>query len=244
VTKSQLDAESRFLKSHLQSLDKTLDKTVEECLQEMKDTLAENIFANFPALVQQAAEEATSTAHRWGDRHQGGFYWATYKALCRRSGVFQNAKGLHDLNADLTEPIMKGLGNNCEKAFGRRLPNVLENFSRKSKTLLYQFHREVEQRCVKNGIGSAGLGMLGQQLRNYEATFADLVGVMKGLINDIQRDANREFTPTIASNLASSYEWCAAEFGPGRLQVFKRVNTLANSIRTICTNETPYGRSC
>jgi hypothetical protein len=149
-------------------------------------------------------------------RWKPGFYWATYKALCRRTGVFQNTTGLHDLNADLTEPIMKGLANNWEKAFGRRLPNVLENFSRKSKTLLYQFHKEVETRCVKNGIGSAGMGMLGQQLRNYKATFADLVEVMKDLVNDIQRNANREFTPTIASNLATSYEWCAREVGPGR----------------------------
>ncbi|EHL03633.1 putative GTPase SLIP-GC [Glarea lozoyensis 74030] len=222
MTKSQVDAESRFLKARLQTLDKSLDKTVEECLQDMRDTLAENIFSNFPALVQQVAAEATSTAQRWGDRNNGGFYWSTYKALCRRSGVFQNGTGLHDLNADLAEPIMKSLANNWEKAFGRRLPGVLENFSKKSKSFLYAFHKEVETWCVKNGIGVAGLGMLGQQLRNYEATFTDLVGVMKGFINDIQRDANREFTPAIASKLASAYEFCASEVGPGQLVRMKR----------------------
>ncbi|TVY91113.1 Nuclear GTPase SLIP-GC [Lachnellula willkommii] len=216
LSSEKLAAEAQFLKSRLVRLDKNLELGVSECLREMKQTLAENIFENFDHVVQQAVDEATSTATRWGDRHMGGFYWATYKALCRRNGVFTNGKGPHDLNAQLTEPVIRGLASNWEKAFARRLPSVLQSFSKKSKSLLLAFHKEIEARCMKQGVGVAGLAMLGQQLRNYEGTFVNLTHEMVELINNLQREANREFTPVIANTLASAYEFCTAESGKGQ----------------------------
>lgn len=167
------------------------------------------------------------------NREAGGFYWATYKgnscsavcieikansfeALCRRNGIFTNAVGSHDLNLQLCEPIIKHLAGHWEKAFARRLPGVLQSFTRKSKGLLTAFHQEIEARSMKQGVGTAGLAMLGQQLRNYEAIFANFTAQMIEVINTLQRDANREFTPVIASKLASAYEWCAAEVGGGK----------------------------
>lgn len=55
--------------------------------------------------------------------------------------------------------------------------------------------------------------MLAQQLRTYEATFVHLTAEMVDVINALQREANREFVPVIARNLASAYEWCAQETG-------------------------------
>jgi hypothetical protein len=57
--------------------------------------------------------------------------------------------------------------------------------------------------------------MLGQQLRNYEAMFANLVAQMSEIITSHQRETNREFTPVIANRLLSAYEWCAAAVGAG-----------------------------
>ncbi|KAG9737576.1 hypothetical protein KCU73_g9964, partial [Aureobasidium melanogenum] len=48
---------------------------------------------------------------------KGGLYWATYKAVVRRQGVFTGSGGLSDFNAQLTEPIYKHLANGWEKAF-------------------------------------------------------------------------------------------------------------------------------
>jgi hypothetical protein len=59
----------------------------------------------------------------------------------------------------------------------------------------------------------AGIGMLGQQLRTYEATFAHLTLEIVEAINALQRDANREFVPVVAAGLASAYQWCAVETG-------------------------------
>jgi hypothetical protein len=55
--------------------------------------------------------------------------------------------------------------------------------------------------------------ILGQQLRHYEAMFEELAAVMGELVNRVQREASREFTPVIARNLALAHEKCAAESG-------------------------------
>lgn len=90
---------------------------------------------------------------------------------------------------------------------------MLQSFSRKSKTFLTDFHREVEARSMKQGTAVAALAMLSQQLRNYEAIFVALGQQLTELMNNLQRDANREFTPVIAKHLAFSYDWQANESG-------------------------------
>jgi hypothetical protein len=66
---------------------------------------------------------------------------------------------------------------------------------------------------MKPGAGSAGIALLGQQLRNYEGIFGQLTTQMIEVINNLQREANREFTPVIARNLSTAYDWCANESG-------------------------------
>lgn len=75
------------------------------------------------------------------------------------------------------------------------------------------FHREIEARSQSNGAGVAGLAMLAQQLKTYEATFTHFTAEMVEEINKFQREANREFVPVVARNLASAYAWCTDETG-------------------------------
>jgi hypothetical protein len=103
---------------------------------------------------------------------------------------------------------MKRLGSDWEKAFARGLPSVLQSFQKIAKALLQSFHRGIEARAMETGSGLAGLAILGQQLQNYEAIFKDLTAQMVLVINERQRDANREFTPVIAQHLASAYQYC------------------------------------
>ncbi|KAL2065059.1 hypothetical protein VTL71DRAFT_4199 [Oculimacula yallundae] len=221
LTDSQMAAETRFLKLRLQKLEQGLDKSVKDCMTEMTDALAENIFEHYDQLVELAIAEANNTVGKWHrkvDRDNwalGGYYWSTYKAIVRREGVYSNAQGPHDFNAQLTEPIIKHLASHWEKAFAQRLPRVLMSFSRTAKSLLSDFHREIEARTMQTGSGSAGVAMLGQQLKNYEQIFGTLATQMTEIINNLQREANRQFTPVIARNLSSAYDYCANESGGG-----------------------------
>lgn len=68
----------------------------------MKEALAENIFEKYKDACEKAEQEALPTSQRWGaHRNEGGLFWATYKAVCRRNGVFTGAGGLHDFNGQL-----------------------------------------------------------------------------------------------------------------------------------------------
>ena len=111
------------------------------------------------------------------------------------------------------EPVVNQLGNPWEKTFSERLPQVLQGFKKISKELLQSFHKGIERRAAQRGAAVTKLTMLGQQLRNCDALFVDLVDVMVNVINTHQRDANRAFAPVIARSLAPAYEWCAAEAG-------------------------------
>lgn len=184
------------------------------------EEVQENIFDHFSIAVQQAASEAPNTAQRWGmkvnrdDRAAGGLYWATYKAVCRRDGVFSNSQGLHDWNSQLTEPIIKNIASGWERAFSRRMPSVLNALANTNGTLLTAFHNTVETRAVRNGTSLASLEMLKQQLPTYKDTFRDLSAVAQAQISTRQRDINREFVPVVAEAMKQAYDDCESEIGP------------------------------
>ena len=118
-----------------------------------------------------------------------------------------------DLSASSAEPLIKSLATGWEKSFARRVPHVLQSFTANSSALLKSFHKSVEVRVRQKGFGIAGLAMLGQQLRNYQQAFADLSKALIEQINRLQREANREFTPTIVAAMQPAYFLCVAECG-------------------------------
>jgi hypothetical protein len=199
-----------------QDLEKEIDALCDSLIEEVQ----ENIFNHFSTAIQQAASEAPNTAQRWGmkvnrdDRAAGGLYWATYKAVCRRDGVFSNAQGLHDWNTQLTEPIIKNIANGWERAFSRRMPSVLNGLANKNGTLLTAFHKTIETRAMRNGTSLASLEMLKQQLPTYKDTFRDLSAVAQAQITTRQKDINREFVPVVAEAMKQAYDDCESESGP------------------------------
>jgi len=79
-----------------------LDEGIEETLSEIKATLKENIFDDYDKAIKNASEAAVPAAQGWGaHRALGGVLWATYKATCRRNGVYTGATGHRDWNAQL-----------------------------------------------------------------------------------------------------------------------------------------------
>ena len=108
---------------------------------------------------------------------------------------------------------MKLLATGWEKAFARRLPKVLEGYKKSSNALLKSFHRSVEARARSRGAGAAGMNVLAHQLHVYEQQFAHLAGMMVEIIQNMQRDANREFVPVISQCMTAAYEQCVAESG-------------------------------
>ncbi|KAG9961586.1 hypothetical protein KCU61_g5414, partial [Aureobasidium melanogenum] len=202
-TDQQRDAEQRFLARKLKDLKKDLEKDVQDTLTEIKETLNENIFKNYGTAINAAANAALPTSQGWGaHRSEGG------------SG------GLSDFNAQLTEPIYRHLANGWEKAFQRRLPHILKACAKGFSNDLRAFHKAIEVQSFSHG-GNPRLGLLSQQLSNYEAVFNDLGSKTTELINERQRDINREFTPNVCNAMLVVYNICTAEAGPGQYNRMK-----------------------
>ncbi|KAI7199100.1 hypothetical protein D0869_07257 [Hortaea werneckii] len=207
----------RFLNSLTQLLTSmALWASDDNTIEDAEATLREQVFDKFAPAVDSAEANALSTADGWGaHRNDGGLHFMTYRATVRRSGVYQGAAGLRDFNQELIQPVYKQLASAWEKAFQRRLPHILQSFTKTGSAMLKKFHAAVADRCRQQGQSIARIGMLKTQLGAYDAIVKDMASNMIRQINDGQRDINREFTPVICQAMSPAYDVTAAESGPG-----------------------------
>ena len=93
--------EEKFSK-RVQGLEKLLQQNVDKCTRFIEHIVSENIYGQFDAAIDDAVQNAMPTAESWGQKpDSGGLPWSTYKAVCRRNGVFTNFRGTHDWNDQL-----------------------------------------------------------------------------------------------------------------------------------------------
>lgn len=128
LSEGQLKRESLWLEDRLNRFDKvckgrglllagteantlaqSLERQVKQICNQLSEEVQDSILESFEVAAKSAATEAIQTVQHWGqkidreNRAAGGLYWATYKAVCRRDGVFRDI----DFNGQLTEPIIK-----------------------------------------------------------------------------------------------------------------------------------------
>ncbi|MCJ1400989.1 hypothetical protein MMC11_004200 [Xylographa trunciseda] len=221
LTPEQRAREAKFLQKSLENLDAGLEKIISTVIKDLKDELADNIYDKYETAVANAVVKATQTSSDWGrpvnreDRAAGGYYWSSYKAVCRRNGIYSNAQGPHDWNQALSDPMLKVLAGGWERTFTRRSPAVLASLAKNAGNLFKAFHRDIDARSRKIGASVAGLHMLQHQLQVYEDIFKDLAATAKESVDTQQKDINREFVPVIERAMAEAYDICTNERGPG-----------------------------
>lgn len=183
----------------------------------------DQIFEKYPGVIEEAINAAPQTAYQWGaHKDEGGLFWATYKAVVRRDGAYHSkTSGFRDFNSELIDPITKRLATGWERAFQNRLPKTFELYTKDSSKILHQFHDMIEERAKQNGVGLASLASLKNQVYTYEQLFADLYTLLVTSMTEIQREANRDFTPTIVAIMSTVYDICAEERGPGSFMRMK-----------------------
>ncbi|KAK4192432.1 hypothetical protein QBC35DRAFT_483760 [Podospora australis] len=108
LTDAEQRAEDSRLRARLNKVEQELDAALRDCTTDMQRALYENIYGNFDKCIPVAIDTSAITAQGWGaHRDSGGLLWATYKATCRRSGVFTGSAGPRDFNQELFEPISR-----------------------------------------------------------------------------------------------------------------------------------------
>lgn len=93
----------KYIERRLKELEEGLEACAKACLNVMKREMNDQIFDKYPDLIQEAIEAAPNTAGGWGaHRNDGGLYWATYKAVVRRDGVYHSTSAGHrDFDSEL-----------------------------------------------------------------------------------------------------------------------------------------------
>ncbi|KAK0714662.1 hypothetical protein B0H67DRAFT_488640 [Lasiosphaeris hirsuta] len=215
LTDGEKQEEETRLRSLLGSIEQELMRAVNECMARVEEAIAENLYKDFDLYIPMAAEAAELTAIGWGlPQSQGGLLWATYKATCKRAGVFAGAAGPRNWNEELFEPISKSIASSWERVFQRRIPASIAGFARDAKLLVETFHCNATERALELGVAH-GLGLLSGQLEGHLALISQMPQDVCDLTQEIQREANRSFTPEILNQMMPAYEDCAAESGPG-----------------------------
>lgn len=208
-TEADKRGEQARLTEHLAQLDKNLQQCIHNCINSLKEELADNIFDAFGRTIPLAQAAAIPTASSWGT----GMRWSTYKATVKRNGVYSGAAGPHDFQQELWAPIAAHLAGGWERAFQRRLPSVLDAFVVKAINMLDNFHKDAVSYAREHFINLSGLSMLDQQLSTYKRQLKEIPAVIGGIIQDIQRDANRSFEPVIGQDMRPAYVRCTDERG-------------------------------
>lgn len=170
------------------------------------------IYERFNQFIPLAITTAVDTASGWGVR-EGGMAWSTYKATCRRNGVYKGTRGLRDMNAELFEPISRHLASGWERAFQGRLPAILMEFANLCSGRLQTFHESALIRARGRETNASILAMLANQIVAQSRTLTDMPNIIKAIVNDLQREANRQFTPVICEAMTDAYVACVLECG-------------------------------
>ncbi|KAL2132078.1 hypothetical protein VTI74DRAFT_4256 [Chaetomium olivicolor] len=216
--------EETRLRERLHKMEQELETLVRECVALVRELLTDNIYDSFDRYIPMAVDSAVPIATQWGaPRGMGGLCWATYKATCRRNGVFSGSSGPKDFNEELFEIISRHLAGGWERAFQRRLPAALDTFMRRTKTQLQTFHREATERAKEAGTHYGGIAMLAQQLEVHSAHISDVRNAVFTLAQDLQREANRGFTPVIQDEMTPAYQGCVDERGTGSFMRMKNI---------------------
>ncbi|KAL5424202.1 hypothetical protein PMIN06_005395 [Paraphaeosphaeria minitans] len=217
MTDAKKQEQAHYLTKRLADLRKGLEKAVEICLGSMTKQLQGVVFARMEVLTRRAISSAPTIAQSWGHtKKAGGLQYHTYKAIVRRGGVFQSPTvGLRDMNEELLDPLIRQLATRWESACQQLLPQAFETYTKNSANVLHAFHARIEERARLSGFGLAHMAMLKGSIFNYQQMFQNLNDQLKSRLTEAQRDANREFVPTLANFMNPAYNQCAMESGVG-----------------------------
>ncbi|KXJ94500.1 hypothetical protein Micbo1qcDRAFT_221032 [Microdochium bolleyi] len=166
--------------------------------------------------LEKSSEDAIRAADMWPRKegNQDGLPWCSYKAICRRSGAFKNAKGFHDFNEDLVAPLKRRLTRNWDKMFGGDIPKALTKFLKSTTESQQSFHDRMREE-IEPGVTPSTLRALDSQLsaRTKQSDFK--AKALTDSATELRKETNRHFTPAIKLAMEDTYDSIMEENGAG-----------------------------
>lgn len=145
----------------------------------------------------------------------GGFANRTFKALCGTKGVRGNRRGdiSVDLNKQLADPLTSGTVKVWKKTFSRTIPVAMDDFFMACAKHLEELQKAIQTKYKANGNLSPALRMLDNNAKIIKEHISGLSVDIKEAIEERQREANRNFIPSIAAGMGSVYSKCPSIIG-------------------------------
>ncbi|KAH6653996.1 hypothetical protein BKA67DRAFT_658330 [Truncatella angustata] len=186
--------------SDCEKQDQNLIRAAELTVAGCRGTLTNHLYTMFDKSVKHAAETALQTTGRWfASTNDGGMFWNTFRATCRREGAHSGRRGFRDLNEELVQPLRKMLASDWERVFDRRIPQVLSKFPVISKALLEKFHAGVKIR-IQAKASSSTINMLMVQVRGKDC-FKRMRDIMLDHVTTHQHSMFRRATDSVREKL-------------------------------------------
>ncbi|CAJ2506164.1 Uu.00g002940.m01.CDS01 [Anthostomella pinea] len=230
LTDEEKKDEMASVKFALVGLEKELKAAVNELVRKCKNILSKRIFDLFESSVTNAAKCAPSIAQEWPRVQKGGngLPCVSYKAACRREGVYSGKMGPRDFNEEPSTPLKKGLGAAWERTFSKKIPQVLKEFTKVSAVQFQKLHDHMKGR-LEAKVTFTSLNMLQGQVKARAREVDKMINSFGDEITAVQREASRDFTPAIKQRMTRTYTTCAQDKGSG---VFFRIqNAMMQEIR-------------
>ena len=196
-----------------------LEQSTERLGENINSNMVKYIFERFPVAISDAEKKAMGTVTHWGspvdrsNRPRGGYPYSTYKAICRRNGIYANRQGAYDWNEQLLAPMISKITSGWNYMFATKISSLLSAFAQELSNLLKKFHESIDALVTKARIEPIEMTMLRDQLSSYQDLckgFSKFVGEQA---NEQQKEINRKFICAIQSSMTRAYEESSKKIG-------------------------------
>ncbi|EAW23182.1 uncharacterized protein NFIA_018830 [Aspergillus fischeri NRRL 181] len=140
-------------------------------------------------------------------------HWSTYRAICRRSGVWKG----YNWNSEVAHTMLDYIRSYWIRTFNEEIPLHLEIFSLNTKTCLHIFHKSVVS-SADESIARRNNAKLQKTLGTATASLKHQLKKTEASLRKRQKTANRLFVGAIAAELEGTFWQCANEAGTGMLK--------------------------
>ncbi|KAK2062657.1 hypothetical protein LY76DRAFT_667868 [Colletotrichum caudatum] len=226
--------ETEKIEKSLSELGETLNDAIARCMEDCHKIMKQGILKSVSSGAAKAAEKALSTAEGWGANYDaGGLRYPTYKAICRRSGVFKGSSGSYDFNegnvantrSDLLKPLKNCTAYDWDLTFRTRLPEKLKSLATSMKQLIDGFHTRMKNRRFLVENSEFVSEVLMKLLLAQKETLIHIGNEQQKLVNKSGKEANRLFAPVIQQAMLQAYNRCEEQYGKGCFITMKGIMT-------------------
>ncbi|TQN71730.1 Nuclear GTPase SLIP-GC [Colletotrichum shisoi] len=216
--------ETENLEKSLAKLGAALGEVITRCMAECNVIVKKRILKKIGTGASNASEKAMSTAGGWGAKHDaGGLRYMTYKATCRRLGVFKGAAGPRDFNEELLKPLKHHTAHAWDSAFRLRLPEKLTTLATSMKHLIDAFHEQMKDRRFLVQNNDIVKDIIVKLLAAQKENLVHIGNEQQKMLQKSGKHANRLFGPAIQTSMLSAYNGCVLQQGIGSFIVMKDI---------------------